>query len=61
MKTIISTAFFVAFAAMTAYAITGPALAGWTCQRVGHMQYCYNSQTGERYTCQQVGNNTYCN
>jgi hypothetical protein len=61
MRTIANIVALLGFAALTAYTITGPALAGWTCQQVGNFTYCHNSQTGQRYTCQQVGNHTYCN
>jgi hypothetical protein len=60
MKTLLNTAFFVAFAAITAWTITGPALAGWTCQTYGQQTQCWNSQTGQRYTCMKYGNQTQC-
>ena len=61
MRTIISAAFFVAFAAITAYTITGPAMAGWTCQNFGNRVFCHNRQTNQSYTCFQLGNQTICN
>jgi hypothetical protein len=62
MKTIISAAFFVAFAAITAYTVTGPAMAGWTCQQRGNFTNCYNNQTGEQYSCYSgYGGTTTCN
>ena len=50
----------VFLSAAIACLLASNAWAGTTCQTIGDIRYCWDTE-GNRSTCQRIGNMTYCN